>query len=168
MLDEDIADIVGGGTPSTQISEYWNGDINWYSPTEIGEKVYVDKSEKGITQKGLEKSSAKILPANRTVLFTSRAGIGHMAILSKDGCTNQGFQSFIVKDNYDTYFLYSSGLLKKKQPAPVSERPSNIKKEDRHHFQIISATALLISLFCALDGNDRRSGISIVQVAHCD
>jgi len=109
VLGYDVADICGGGTPSTQISEYWNGDIHWYSPTEIGKTVYVDNSEKKITKEGLEKSSAKILPADKTVLFTSRAGIGDMAILSKDGCTNQGFQSFVLKDGYDTYFLYSIG-----------------------------------------------------------
>ena len=109
VLGEDVADIYGGGTPPTQISEYWNGDIHWYSPTEIGKNVYVYNSEKKITQEGLEKSSAKILPANKTVLFTSRAGIGDMAILSKDGCTNQGFQSFVLKGGYDTYFLYSIG-----------------------------------------------------------
>ncbi len=107
----DVADIVGGGTPSTQISEYWGGDINWYSPTEIGKNVYAEKSEKKITIKGLEKSSARMLPANKTVLFTSRAGIGDMAILVKDGCTNQGFQSFILNEGYDTYFIYSAGFL---------------------------------------------------------
>ena len=109
ILGDDVADIIGGGTPSTQVSEYWDGDIHWYSPTEIGKKVYAIKSEKKITQKGLEKSSARILPANKTVLFTSRAGIGDMAILSNDGCTNQGFQSFVLKSDYDTYFLYSVG-----------------------------------------------------------
>lgn len=106
-----VADIVGGGTPSTLIPEYWNGNIHWYSPTEIGKSVFVNKSEKRITKIGLEKSSAKILPANKTVLFTSRAGIGDMAILSKESCTNQGFQSFIVNDDNNTYFLYTSGHL---------------------------------------------------------
>lgn len=108
-LGSDIADIVGGGTPSTQIKEFWGGSIDWYSPTEIGENVYASKSEKQITQKGLDKSSAKILPAYRTVLFTSRAGIGDMAILGNEGCTNQGFQSFLLKNGYDTYFIYSAG-----------------------------------------------------------
>ncbi len=109
VLGDDVADIIGGGTPSTQVPEYWGGDINWYSPTEIGAKVYAEKSEKHITQEGIEKSSARILPANKTVLFTSRAGIGDMAILKNDGCTNQGFQSFVLKSGYDTYFLYSIG-----------------------------------------------------------
>jgi type I restriction enzyme S subunit len=106
-----ISDIIGGGTPSTNIKEYWNGDIDWYSPTEIGYNVYAEGSVNKITSLGLEKSSAKILPKNRTVLFTSRAGIGDMAILKIDGATNQGFQSIVLKKGIDTYFIYSSGHL---------------------------------------------------------
>ncbi|WAK64300.1 restriction endonuclease subunit S [Streptococcus macedonicus] len=98
-----ISDIIGGGTPSTSNSEYWNGDIDWYSPVEIGEQIYVFGSQKKITKLGLEKSSAKILPVG-TVLFTSRAGIGNTAILAKEGCTNQGFQSIIPHQNeLDSY-----------------------------------------------------------------
>ncbi|MGP5360193.1 restriction endonuclease subunit S [Psychrobacter celer] len=117
---EDIVEIVGGGTPDTNNPHFWNGDIDWYSPTEIGKKVYADKSVKTITELGLLKSSAQILPANETVLFTSRAGIGDMAILRKDGATNQGFQSFIAKD-IDVYFLYSMGsILKEKAMKKAS------------------------------------------------
>lgn len=103
----DIATITGGGTPSTNISEYWNGDIDWYSPVEIGENRYVSRSTRKITKLGLEKSSAKILPVG-TVLFTSRAGIGNTAILQAEGCTNQGFQSITPNSKeLDTYFLYT-------------------------------------------------------------
>ena len=103
----DIATITGGGTPSTNISEYWNGDIDWYSPVEIGENRYVSGSIRKITKLGLEKSSAKILPVG-TVLFTSRAGIGNTAILQAEGCTNQGFQSITPNSKeLDTYFLYT-------------------------------------------------------------
>jgi len=107
----DIADIIGGGTPSTSIFDYWDGNIDWYSPTEIGNKVFANGSVKKITLLGLEKSSAKILPANKTILFTSRAGIGDMAILKKDGATNQGFQSLVLKDGFNVYFTYSAGFL---------------------------------------------------------
>ncbi|TOL39703.1 restriction endonuclease subunit S, partial [Vibrio parahaemolyticus] len=69
---------------------FWNGDIDWYSPTEIGDNVYAEGSQKKITALGLNSSSAKVLPAGNTVLFTSRAGIGDMAILTKLGSTNQG------------------------------------------------------------------------------
>ena len=110
----DIATIIGGGTPSTEISEYWNGNINWYSPAEIGTQIYVKESQRKITKLGLEKSSAKLLPIG-TVLFTSRAGIGNTAILKEKACTNQGFQSIIPAESLlDSYFIFSrSDELKK-------------------------------------------------------
>ena len=103
----ELADIVGGGTPSTSNSEYWDGDIDWYAPAEIADQIYVSSSEKRITQQGYENSSAKMLPVG-TVLFTSRAGIGKTAILRKKGCTNQGFQSIVPHKNaLDSYFIFS-------------------------------------------------------------
>lgn len=106
----DVVEIVGGGTPDTNNSAYWGGEIDWYSPTEIGENVYANGSIRKITLLGLQKSSAVILPADRTVLFTSRASIGDMAILTKQGATNQGFQSFIVREGLNIYFLYTMGF----------------------------------------------------------
>ena len=93
-----IAKIIGGGTPSTSNHDYWNGNINWYSPTEIGNNIFVNSSNKKISIKGLNNSSAKLLPGGKTILFTSRAGIGNMAIMLTDGCTNQGFQSWVIDD----------------------------------------------------------------------
>ena len=107
-LGKDIANIIGGGTPSTTNPEYWNGNIDWYSPSEIGNQVYAIHSNKTITKAGLQSSSAKMLPANKTILFTSRASIGETAILKNPGSTNQGFQSLVVNDNFDVYFIYSS------------------------------------------------------------
>ena len=103
----EIVNIVGGGTPDTNVKEYWNGEINWFSPTEVGNSIYLDTSEKRISELGLQKSSAKILPANRTILFTSRAGIGSVGIITKDSTTNQGFQSLVTKKGIDIYFLFS-------------------------------------------------------------
>ena len=103
----EVADIIGGGTPSTSNSEFWDGDIDWYTPAEIGEQIYVDGSERKITQLGLDKSSATLLPANKTILFTSRAGIGKTAILRSDATTNQGFQSIVVDNNTEPYFIFS-------------------------------------------------------------
>lgn len=102
----DISQIMSGGTPSTSTPEFWNGDIDWYSPVEIGEQIFVNGSQKKITELGLQKSSAKILPVG-TILFTSRAGIGNTAILAKEGCTNQGFQSIVPRDELDSYFIFS-------------------------------------------------------------
>jgi len=103
----DIADIIGGGTPSTTNAAYWDGDIDWYAPAEIADQIYVNSSQRKITKVGYESSSAKMLPVG-TVLFTSRAGIGKTAILSKEACTNQGFQSIVPnKNKLDSYFIFS-------------------------------------------------------------
>lgn len=103
----ELSEIIGGGTPSTQNPEYWDGEINWYAPAEIGESIYVKSSKRRITKLGLEKSSAKLLPVG-TVLFTSRAGIGNTAILKTEGTTNQGFQSIVpIIGKLDSYFIYS-------------------------------------------------------------
>lgn len=103
----DVATIVGGGTPSTNNDAYWDGDIDWYSPAELGERVYADRSVRRITQAGYDSCSATLLPAGKTILFTSRAGIGNTAILRRSACTNQGFQSLVVNDDTDVYFVYS-------------------------------------------------------------
>ena len=103
----DVADIVGGGTPSTGNQSYWDGDIDWYAPAEIADQIYANSSQKKITGLGYENSSAKMLPPG-TVLFTSRAGIGKTAILTRKGCTNQGFQSIVPhRGELDSYFIFS-------------------------------------------------------------
>ena len=103
----DIADIVGGGTPSTGNQSYWEGDIDWYAPAEIADQIYANSSQKKITSLGYENSSAKMLPPG-TVLFTSRAGIGKTAILTRKACTNQGFQSIVPhRGELDSYFIFS-------------------------------------------------------------
>ncbi len=101
----DIAEIIGGGTPSTQITSFWNGSINWFTPTEIGVTKYVHKSQRTITPLGLKKSSAKLLPIG-TILLTSRASIGDCAILKVVATTNQGFQSLIPLEKINNEFLY--------------------------------------------------------------
>lgn len=103
----EVSNIIGGGTPSTSVKEFWNGEIDWYSPVEIGDSIYVSNSQRKISELGFKKSSTNLLPAG-TILFTSRAGIGKTAILKNEGTTNQGFQSIVpIKNILDTYFLYS-------------------------------------------------------------
>ena len=99
----DIANITGGGTPNTDIEEYWNGEIHWFTPSEI-KSAYVDKSVRTITELGLVKSSAKLLPAG-AILLTTRATIGEVAIAQKECCTNQGFQSLVVNDGINNIFI---------------------------------------------------------------
>ena len=103
----EIAEIVGGGTPSTAISDYWDGNIDWYAPAEIADQIFLNGSQRKITEQGYNSSSAKMLPVG-TVLFTSRAGIGKTAILAQKGCTNQGFQSIVPHEGeLDSYFIFS-------------------------------------------------------------
>lgn len=110
---EDAVDVVGGGTPSTSVHEFWNGPINWFTPTEIGNNKFVSESNRKITEFGLKGSSAQILPIG-SILLTTRASIGDMAILTNEACTNQGFQSLIPKQGYDNEFVYYSMHTKKR------------------------------------------------------
>ena len=101
----DVALVIGGGTPNTNIPDYWDGNIPWFTPSEIGKYKYVNTSERTISEKGLNDSSAKTLPKG-TILFTSRATIGAKAILTTEATTNQGFQSFVVTNGNNNEFIY--------------------------------------------------------------
>lgn len=103
----DLGEIVGGATPSTSREEYYNGDIPWLTPKDLAgyQYRYIEKGERNITKAGLESCSSKIMPKN-TVLFTSRAPIGYVAIAKNDICTNQGFKSIVPNDQTDYLFLY--------------------------------------------------------------
>lgn len=100
----EIAQIVGGGTPDTGIADYWQGNIQWFTPTEIKTK-YATNSIRTITESGLKNSSAKILPIG-TLLFSSRATVGDVSIALNECTTNQGFQSMIVSDKNSNEFIY--------------------------------------------------------------
>ena len=102
---EKIATIVGGGTPRTEVEEYWDGEIKWFTPSEIGKTKYIHDSNRHITEEGLKNSSAKLLPKN-TILLTSRATVGEISISLTECSTNQGFQSLITKKNANNEFIY--------------------------------------------------------------
>lgn len=102
----DVTRIIGGGTPDSHNPQYWNGEVNWFTPTEIDGSHYVKFSKRKITKEGLKKSSAKLLPAG-SVLLTSRATIGDMAIILKPSATNQGFQSIATNANISNEFIYA-------------------------------------------------------------
>ena len=110
---EDVAEIVGGGTPPTAVEKYWGGDIQWFTPTEIKSK-YIVNSKRTITQVGLDTSSARLLPKG-TLLFSSRATVGEIGIAVQECTTNQGFQSFIVNKNNEPEFLYNWIIKNKKE-----------------------------------------------------
>ena len=108
-----IGQIISGGTPSTTVENYWGGDISWISPVDLSgyNSKYIAKGGKSITSLGLVKSSAKLMPKG-SVLFSSRAPIGYVAIAAKELCTNQGFKSVIpngsIHNEYLYYFLKSA------------------------------------------------------------
>jgi type I restriction enzyme, S subunit len=106
----EIAQIIGGGTPSTTIEEYWNGEIGWLTPRDLTgyTNKFISNGERNITEIGLKNSSARLMPIG-AVLMTSRAPIGYIAIASKELCTNQGFKSFVVDEKkINKEFLYYS------------------------------------------------------------
>ncbi|MDE7201351.1 MAG: restriction endonuclease subunit S [Lachnospiraceae bacterium] len=103
----DIGDIVGGGTPKTSESSFWeNGDIPWLTPADIrGLGKYVSCGERKITQAGLNNSSARLMPKG-TVIYSSRAPIGYIGIALNELCTNQGFKSLVPFDIELSEYLY--------------------------------------------------------------
>jgi type I restriction enzyme S subunit len=105
-LDQ-VGKIVPGGTPSTSIPEYWNGDVPWITPTEITKlkTPYIYNTEALITSKGVRNSSAALLPADSLIVCT-RATVGVCAINKVPMTTNQGFKSVVPEGTDDTLFLY--------------------------------------------------------------
>ncbi len=105
---EEIAEIIGGGTPSTTNPDFWGEEIPWVTPRDLAstDERFISCGERNITKKGLQNSSARLLPAG-TVLLTTRAPIGYLRIALNPICTNQGFKSLIPKaDIADNQFLF--------------------------------------------------------------
>ncbi len=103
----EITKIINGGTPKTNKKEYWDGEILWITPKDLGklEGVYVNNTSRKISEKGLNKSSAKIIPPNSVILST-RAPIGYLAINKKEITTNQGCRGIVPRENVSSKFLY--------------------------------------------------------------
>jgi type I restriction enzyme, S subunit len=103
----EIGEIVSGGTPSTAIPEYWEGNISWISPADLSgySGKYILKGRKSITENGLKHSSARIIPKG-SILFSSRAPIGYVVIAGNEVCTNQGFKSIVPNNSVSSEYLY--------------------------------------------------------------
>lgn len=103
----DFTKVISGGTPDTNIKEYWNGDIPWCVPSDISKAgKYISNTEKSISKNGLENSSAVLLPAG-SILMCSRATIGPRSINTVPMATNQGFKSLVVDTKYAvTEYIY--------------------------------------------------------------
>lgn len=103
----DLGEIVGGATPSTKNDDYYGGDIAWITPKDLStfHGRFISHGERNITAEGLKNSSARLMPPH-SVLFTSRAPIGYVAIAENEVCTNQGFKSIVPNSDTDYLFLY--------------------------------------------------------------
>ncbi len=103
----DVGDVVAGGTPSTIVNEYFDGEIAWITPADLTgySNKYISKGRRNISLIGLKNSSARIVPKG-SILFSSRAPIGYVAIASNEICTNQGFKNLIPNKKVDSEFVY--------------------------------------------------------------
>lgn len=113
----DIGTVIGGATPSTKKTEnYDGGQIPWITPKDLSKfgGRYISRGDRNITEVGLKSCSTQLLPTH-SVLFSSRAPIGYVAIAQNEVCTNQGFKSVVPNENTDYLFLYY--LLKYKKEA---------------------------------------------------
>lgn len=113
---KELGTTLSGGTPNTSVDEYWDGNIVWITPTDITKlnSMYIFDSSRKITSKGLNNSSAKLVPSN-TLLVCTRATIGYMAITTDEMCTNQGFKNLIPNSDADVEFLYYALQSQKQQ-----------------------------------------------------
>lgn len=102
MLGE-VGEIISGSTPSTSDTENWNGDINWVTPAELGEQLYYGETVRKLTEKGAK--GLTLMPVG-TVLLSSRAPIGKLAITKVPMCCNQGFKNIICNSSVNNIFLY--------------------------------------------------------------
>ena len=102
----DVCTIVSGSTPKTEVPEYWDGDKDWITPAELSDDTYiVEESVRKITDVGISKTGLKPFPAG-TVILSSRAPIGKVAIAGKEMYCNQGFKNLICSDKINNEYLY--------------------------------------------------------------
>ena len=117
----DFGDVISGGTPSTSVNEYWDGDIAWCTPSDITSTKgkYIYKTGRNITNKGLKNSSATVLPIN-SILLCTRATIGELKLSGVPMATNQGFKNLWSNNSGDVNYLYYLLQTKKKDMIELS------------------------------------------------
>ncbi|MEM6260802.1 MAG: restriction endonuclease subunit S [Planctomycetota bacterium] len=103
----DLGSVRSGGTPKTAVPEYWNDDVAWITPADLSgySAMYIQRGRKSISREGLEASSAQLMPAG-SVLFSSRAPVGYVAVAAGVLSTNQGFKSLVPANGVRPEFLY--------------------------------------------------------------
>jgi type I restriction enzyme S subunit len=135
LMDE-IMDVVGGGTPSTEIPEYWDPqEVIWFSPTDLSRNnsiVLIDSSKK-ISNLGLKKSSSKLLPP-KTILMSSRATIGLFGLINEPCCTNQGFINIIPNTEIFRYYILYN-LFSRKKEIEANATGATFKEISKKNFK---------------------------------
>lgn len=101
----DVCDVIGGSTPKTEVKEFWNGNLNWFTPAEIADAKYYSSSDRKITTEAVKASGLTLMPPG-TVLLTSRAPIGKVGITTEYSYCNQGFKNLICRENLYNEYLY--------------------------------------------------------------
>lgn len=163
----EVAEIRSGGTPSTNIDGYWNGNIAWCTPTDItalnGAK-YLSNTSREITEKGLQYSSAEMIPKN-SVIMTSRATIGECAINKMPVSTNQGFKNLIPHENVDTEYLYYTLLTQKTKFLSLCSGSTfpEINKTQLFNFQLAITNSYLDQTRIAAILSDIDAEISALE-----
>ena len=146
-----IAECVGGGTPSTSVTSYWeDGDVTWVTLTDVTRNnhfVLLD-SEKKITAAGLQNSSAKLVPAH-AVLMTSRASVGFFAVTGREVCTNQGFISVVPNENvHSPYLLFHlSARVEEIRSMGSGSTYPEVSRGKFREFEVVVPDMKLVSLF---------------------
>ncbi|MGO2650667.1 MAG: restriction endonuclease subunit S [Corynebacterium variabile] len=103
----EVADVVSGGTPRKGVNEFWDGDVQWATPADLAklDGATISNTPRKITEEGLRGSSAVLLPAG-SVLLSSRAPIGYVAINEVPMATNQGFKNIVPGPEVEARYLY--------------------------------------------------------------
>jgi type I restriction enzyme S subunit len=106
-LINDVGDVGGGSTPSTKVKEYWDGNVSWITPDDLANHKfrYISHGKRNITERAVKEHSLRIFPSG-TVLLTSRAPIGYLAIAKNPVTTNQGFKNIVPRDETNSEFVY--------------------------------------------------------------
>lgn len=172
----EIAEIVGGGTPSTTNETYWNGEIPWLTPKDLSNfnERYISRGERNISKLGLNNSSSKIVPKN-TILLTSRAPIGYLAIAMNEICTNQGFKSLIVNNkiaNFEfVYYILKNNVEYLKSHGSgttFGEVSASVLREIELEFPVLPTQTRIAQILSSLDDKielNRQTNQTLEQIA---
>lgn len=155
----EVAKILSGSTPSTKEPDFWDGDIPWITPKDLSNynSVFVSRGERNITDIGLKNSSTQLLPKN-TILFSSRAPIGYIAIASNELTTNQGFKNIVCdeKGSHYKFFYYwlkfsSNSIEKLCSGSTFSEANANVMRSLQIKLPSLSEQKAIAAILSSLD-----------------